>query len=103
MEKPDNAPTLFGEIMSSCWKKEPKERPTFSQLQEMIGDYLEPLAVSDYLTVNNIPYEIGDAYCRTGHPGHTNVTNGVSLYQPRESEGNVNFDSFDTNDEITQL
>ncbi|EFX82654.1 hypothetical protein DAPPUDRAFT_4284, partial [Daphnia pulex] len=36
MEKPDNAPTLFGEIMSSCWKMEPKERPTFSQLQEMI-------------------------------------------------------------------
>jgi hypothetical protein len=102
MEKPDNAPTLFGEIMSSCWKKEPKDRPTFSQLQEMIGDYLEPLAVSDYLTVNNIPYEIGDAG-RTDHPGHTNVTNGVSLYQPRESEGNVNFDSFDTNNEITQL
>ncbi len=103
MEKPDNAPTFFGEIMSSCWKMEPKDRPTFSQLQKMIGDYLEPLSVSDYLTVNNIPYEIGDAR-RTDHPaGHTNVTNGASLYQPRESEGNVNFDSFDTNDEITQL
>ena len=85
---------------------EPKERPTFSQLQEMIGFYLEPLAVSDYLTVN-IPYEIGKGKVggalRTDLPGHTNGTNRGSPYQPPESEGNVNFDSFDTNDEITQF
>ncbi|KZS19478.1 Uncharacterized protein APZ42_014075 [Daphnia magna] len=52
MEKPDNAPNFFGEIMANCWKLEPNERPTFVQLQQMIGDYMEPLTAADYLDVN---------------------------------------------------
>lgn len=52
MEKPDNAPNFFGQIMADCWKLEPNERPTFVQLQQMIGDYMEPLTAADYLDVN---------------------------------------------------
>uniref|UniRef100_A0A0P6GTW8 receptor protein-tyrosine kinase n=1 Tax=Daphnia magna TaxID=35525 RepID=A0A0P6GTW8_9CRUS len=52
MEKPDNAPNFFGQMMADCWKLEPNERPTFVQLQQMIGDYMEPLTAADYLDVN---------------------------------------------------
>ncbi|KAI9559073.1 hypothetical protein GHT06_015862 [Daphnia sinensis] len=40
MEKPEYAPNLFGEIMTNCWKSDPKERPTFSQLKEVISRYM---------------------------------------------------------------
>ncbi|XP_059351940.1 vascular endothelial growth factor receptor 1-like [Daphnia carinata] len=52
MEKPDNAPNFFGEIMANCWKSEPNERPTFVQLQQTIGNYMEPLTTADYLDVS---------------------------------------------------
>jgi hypothetical protein len=32
MEKLEYSLNFFGEIMKSCWQKDPKERPTFSHL-----------------------------------------------------------------------
>jgi hypothetical protein len=55
MEKPEFAPNLFGEIMANCWKKSPKERPTFSQLEETIVVQLESSVTSNYLNMNE-PY-----------------------------------------------
>ncbi len=52
MEKPEFAPDFFGDIMKSCWQKEPKERPTFSKLAEMTGEYIESLVNIDYLNMN---------------------------------------------------
>jgi hypothetical protein len=43
MEKPENAPNFFGEMMANCWKREPKERPTFGQLEDTISDYMTNL------------------------------------------------------------
>lgn len=56
MEKPDFAPNEFGEIMANCWKTDPNERPTFSQLEEMTRTHLES-AVYNYYVDLNFPYQ----------------------------------------------
>ena len=56
MEKPNYAPNFMGDVMSNCWKKEPKDRPTFSQLEEMINGDMES-SVSSYYSNLNAPYE----------------------------------------------
>ncbi len=55
MPKPEYVPHSFGEIMAKCWEKEPKRRPTFSQLKEMISNSLESSVSSYYLDLN-APY-----------------------------------------------
>ena len=60
MEKPNNAPNSFGEIMMECWKTNPKERPTFNQIVETICYELESTVRTDYLNLS-APYEQIDA------------------------------------------
>ncbi|EFX72926.1 hypothetical protein DAPPUDRAFT_58353 [Daphnia pulex] len=52
MEKPNKAPNLFGELMTNCWKTDPKERPAFSQLEETICGHMESTVNSNYLNLN---------------------------------------------------
>ncbi|XP_032782722.2 vascular endothelial growth factor receptor 3 isoform X2 [Daphnia magna] len=52
MERPDYAPNFFGEILFDCWKGEPNERPTFSQLEETICSHMETSISSTYLNLN---------------------------------------------------
>ena len=56
MEKPNYAPNFIGEVMNNCWKREPKERPTFNQLEETITVNLE-LSVSSYYLNMNAPHK----------------------------------------------
>ncbi len=56
MEKPGYAPNFIGEIMRQCWEKEPKDRPTFSNLEQIISGYMES-SVSTYYCNLNAPYE----------------------------------------------
>jgi hypothetical protein len=37
MEHPQDCPEEICNIMSSCWKEEPKERPTFQQIFDRIN------------------------------------------------------------------
>ena len=37
MEKPDLMPQDMGRLMISCWKPEPRHRPTFSQLADTLS------------------------------------------------------------------
>ena len=55
MEKPEYATNTMGKVMMDCWKTDPKERPTFRQLQEMIHDHIESSVSSDYWSLN-FPY-----------------------------------------------
>jgi hypothetical protein len=52
MTPPEYSPNVFGQIMKYCWKKDPKKRPTFSQLAEMIEKYIESLVSIDFLNMN---------------------------------------------------
>lgn len=52
MEKPDCAPNFFGDILSNCWKTNPDERPTFSQLEQTICSHMETSISSNYLNLN---------------------------------------------------
>ena len=56
MEKPNYAPNFIGEVMSKCWKKEPKERPSFSELEGIIRDQMES-TVSSYYSNLDTPYQ----------------------------------------------
>lgn len=52
MEKPNYAPNFVGEMLTNCWKVDPKERPTFSQLEETICCHMESTVSSNYLNLN---------------------------------------------------
>jgi hypothetical protein len=55
MDKPELALNFFGDMMADCWKSDPKERPTFSQMEEIICSHMESSVSSDYLNMN-APY-----------------------------------------------
>ncbi|XP_063296316.1 insulin receptor-related protein isoform X2 [Pelobates fuscus] len=42
LEKPDNCPDRLHELMTWCWQKNPKQRPTFIQILESIKNELHP-------------------------------------------------------------
>ncbi len=52
LQKPEYAPNSFGDIMSSCWKKEPKNRPTFSELEQTISREMEEYVGTYYCNLN---------------------------------------------------
>lgn len=55
MRAPDNAsPEIYG-IMLACWQGEPRERPTFPALMEILGDLLQDNSLpegKDYIPLN---------------------------------------------------
>ncbi len=53
MEKPDFAPNYMGEIMAGCWKADPKERPSFSEMEQMISSQMESTVSDHYLNLND--------------------------------------------------
>lgn len=66
MEKPNYAPNFIEDVMDNCWEKEPKNRPGFSQIEELITANLET-SVSSYYSNLNAPYEKFN-YEKTGAP-----------------------------------
>lgn len=52
MGKPEYAPNFIGDIMMRCWGKEPKDRPNFIQLEEMINCRMESSLSSYYCNLN---------------------------------------------------
>ena len=56
MEKPNYAPNFIGDLMNNCWKKEPKDRPTFNQREEIIRGKMES-AISAYYSNLDAPYQ----------------------------------------------
>ena len=48
MEKPEYAPNFIGEMMANCWQKEPNDRPTFSQMADIIAKQIDSVVVTDY-------------------------------------------------------
>jgi hypothetical protein len=52
MGKPEYAPNFIGEMMKNCWQNEPNDRPTFSQMADVIAKQIESVVGVDYLNLN---------------------------------------------------
>uniref|UniRef100_A0A7N8YK78 Vascular endothelial growth factor receptor 3 n=1 Tax=Mastacembelus armatus TaxID=205130 RepID=A0A7N8YK78_9TELE len=53
MRAPETAsPEIYG-IMLACWQGEPKERPTFPALVQILGDMLQDNSLPDYIPLNH--------------------------------------------------
>ena len=98
MEKPEYAPNFIGEMMKNCWQKEPNERPTFSQMADVIAKEIEFVVGIDYLNLNGAMSE----NCQTreiADPTETNRLEIVKLFNetrksPSPSEGIENLSFF---------
>ena len=55
LAKPLCMPNPLGALMVECWKEDPKERPTFTQLEREIGNMLGDEVKNYYLEMNG-PY-----------------------------------------------
>lgn len=53
MEKPDNMPTCVTQVMESCWKTDPNQRPTFSHIEQALSSQLESTVTSYYLQLSD--------------------------------------------------
>ncbi|XP_046456193.1 vascular endothelial growth factor receptor kdr-like [Daphnia pulex] len=53
MEKPAYAPNYIGEIMAGCWKADPKERPSFNEMEQIISSQMESTVSDHYLNLNS--------------------------------------------------
>jgi hypothetical protein len=52
MTKPEYAPNFLGEMMANCWQKVANDRPTFSQMADVIEKQIESVVGIDYLNLN---------------------------------------------------
>ncbi|XP_046395796.1 vascular endothelial growth factor receptor 1-like [Ischnura elegans] len=52
MKKPRYATDEIYAIMRDCWREEPKERPTFSQMEAIFGGMLDESTKSHYANIN---------------------------------------------------
>jgi hypothetical protein len=59
MTKPEYTPNFIGEMMANCWQNEPNDRPTFSQMADVIAKEIESVVGIDYLNLNGAMSENG--------------------------------------------
>jgi hypothetical protein len=79
MEKPEYAPNFIGEMMANCWQKEPNDRPTFSQMADVIAKEIEFVVGIDYLNLNGGREGENDLIREIDDPTQTNRLKIVKL------------------------
>ena len=99
MTKPEYTPNFIGEMMANCWKKEPNDRPTFSQMADVIAKEIEFVVGISYLNLNGGEGE-NDLIREIDDPTETNRLKIVKLLNetrksPSPSEGIENLSFFD--------
>ena len=98
MEKPQYAPNFIGEMMANCWQNEPNDRPTFSQMADVIAKEIESVVGIDYLNLNGAMSE-NDLIREIDDPTQTNRLKIVKLLNetrklPSPTEGIENLSFF---------
>lgn len=56
--KPIYAPEFLNQIMYSCWRKEPLQRPTFHELEKMLYIHMEPRVVRELIALDENEIEM---------------------------------------------
>jgi hypothetical protein len=79
MEKPEYAPNFIGEMMANSWQKEPNDRPTFSQMADVIAKEIEFVVGIDYLNLNGGREGENDLIREIDDPTQTNRLKIVKL------------------------
>ena len=82
MEKPQYAPNFLGEMMKNCWQKEPNDRPTFSQMADVIAKEIESVVGVDYLNLNG-PISENGLIREIVDPTETNRLEIVKLFNEK--------------------
>lgn len=99
MEKPKFSPNFIGEMMKNCWQKEPTDRPTFSQLAEVIEKQIESVVGFDYFNMNEPINKTGMIEETEVDPTQTNRLEIVKSFneatQSQPPEGAENSGFFD--------
>jgi hypothetical protein len=98
MEKPEYAPNFIGEMMANSWQKEPNDRPTFSQMADVIAKEIEFVVGIEYLNLNGGESE-NDLIREIVDPTQTNRLEIVKFLNetrksPSPSEGIENLSFF---------
>ncbi|XP_058883994.1 vascular endothelial growth factor receptor 1-like isoform X2 [Acipenser ruthenus] len=76
MRAPEYATPEIYKTMLSCWESDPKERPTFSELVERLGDLLQANVQQDgkdYIPLNTLLTSSSPAACSSSSSSHCSV------------------------------
>lgn len=93
MTPPEYSPNFFGQIMKNCWKKDPKKRPTFSQLAETIEKYIKVISQQLSIDYLNIIFSSGNgAIKELLDPTPTNRLDIVKMLNETSRSRDVNQD-----------
>lgn len=92
MDRPKTCPDFFwNNVITQCWDGDPNRRPTFSQLSDVLGDFLEESVRQHYVDLNDpyqemnrIIFESGD-YVTMKRPS-SDALNGEEYTSMRSSE-----------------
>ena len=80
MEKPRFAPNSAYQLMNDCWNATAHHRPTFADLEHLLGQQLEHSARQHYIDMNE-SYELAN-FQATGSPDYLDLMANVSAAQP---------------------
>jgi hypothetical protein len=100
MAKPEYMPNfIIGEMMKNCWQNEPNDRPTFSQMADVIAKQIEFVVGTDYLNLNGEEYEkclIREIVnpTRTSRLGIVKLLNETKTKSPSPRKGKQNVTFF---------
>lgn len=97
LEKPDFAPNIVGDLMASCWRENPEERITFAQLEQMLGEIVEPeirsrFAGADEETYSTMNSQIDNTKSELNtqtNPGYMKMTSLEEKSEPGPSYMNL--------------
>ncbi|XP_058022624.1 macrophage colony-stimulating factor 1 receptor isoform X2 [Ahaetulla prasina] len=89
MGKPDFAPDDMYNIMTACWKLEPTQRPTFSQICTLIQNQLDAIKEQDYKNLP-CPREEEDSGCEPASYFEESCESG-EVEQPLLNSNNYQF------------
>ena len=80
LEKPELATSRIARLITTCWNRDPKLRPTFRHLEEILGAHLETSVRNRYVDMNE-PYNKLNQQVKIKGEAVLNSEGDYSLFQ----------------------